>query len=249
MIEIIDLNKSFGRKRILDNINLSIEKGAAYALLGKNGAGKTTLIHLILNLLKPDSGKILIIGKENNKLNASDKKKIGVLGEDLALIEELNGYDFLFFIGKIYNIPKNILQQRVKDLFNYFFDNEEDLKKNISYYSTGMKKKIAFCASVLHTPDILILDEPFAGLDPLVANKMVDFLKCYQKDYRTIFISSHDLNYAEKFATHIGVLNDSTFQFNSTLQEFTNNGINSLDSALIRILKPNDEEKINIDWL
>lgn len=249
MIEIKNLTKSFGKNTILDNIELKIEKGTVYALLGKNGVGKTTLINTIIDLIPLDKGSILINGKEHNKLEKKDKEKLGIVGEDLALIEELNGLEFLNFIGKIYELSKKTIDKRIKDLFSYFFEDEEDLKKNISRYSIGMKKKIAFCAAILHTPDILILDEPFSGLDPLVANQMIEFLKIYQQKDRTIFISSHDLNYVEKIATHIGVLNDSKLLFNSSLQDFTNFGINPIDNALLKILKPNASELSKIDWL
>lgn len=249
MIEIIELNKTYGKNKILDNISMKIESGSVYALLGKNGAGKTTLINLIIDLIQPDSGKIFINNKEHNTLTKFDKAKIGVVGEDLALIEELSGFEYLRFIGKIYQLPKSVLNKRIADLFNYFFEDDRDLKKNISKYSTGMKKKIAFCAAVMHTPDILLLDEPFSGLDPLVANQMISFLQLYQKKDRTIFISSHDLNYVEKIATYIGVLDSAQLQFNSTLQNFTENGMNALDKALLKILKPNESELKNIDWL
>ena len=112
-----------------------------------------------------------------------------------------------------------------------------------------MKKKIAFCAAVLHTPNILILDEPFSGLDPLVTNQMISFLHQYTKNDRVILISSHDLNYVERIATHIGVLNDNQLQFNSSLQDFTENGITSIDKALLKILRPNENQLSNIDWV
>lgn len=249
MIEIKNLTKSFGKNTVLGNINLNLERGDVYALLGKNGVGKTTLINTVIDLIPLDKGTILINGKEHNKLEKKDKQSLGVVGEDLALVEELNGLEFLSFIGKIYNLPKKTIDKRIKDLFNYFFEDEKDLKKNISRYSTGMKKKIAFCSAILHTPDILILDEPFSGLDPLVANQMIEFLKIYQQKDRTIFISSHDLNYVEKIATQIGVLNDSKLIFNSSLQDFTDSGINSIDNALLKILKPNASELSKIDWL
>lgn len=249
MIEIENLTKSFGKNTVLDKIDLKIAKGNVYALLGKNGVGKTTLINTIIDLIPFDKGNILINGKEHNKLEKKDKQRLGVVGEDLALLEELNGLEFLNFIGKIYELPKKTIDKRIKGLFNYFFEDEKDLTKNISRYSAGMKKKIAFCAAILHTPDILILDEPFSGLDPLVANQMIEFLKIYQQTDRTIFISSHDLNYVEKIATHIGVLNDSKLLFNSSLQHFTDFGINSIDDALLKILRPNASELSNIDWL
>ena len=249
MIEIRHLSKSFGKHKVLDDISLKIEQGSIYALLGKNGAGKTTLINIIVDLVQPDSGTVSINSLPHNSLNRADKANIGLVGEDLALIEEFSGYEFLSFIGKIYKISHDILEKRLHDLFDYFFEDEADLRKSISTYSTGMKKKIAFCAAVLHTPDILILDEPFSGLDPLVANQMITFLKMYKKNNRTIFISSHDLNYVEKIATHIGVLDNAHLQFDATLENFTHNGQNALDSALLKILNPNEKDIKTMDWL
>ena len=249
MIQISNLTKNFGRNTVLEQINLTVEKGQVYSLLGKNGAGKTTLINLLLDLLKPDSGTVQVFGKESSQLKPVDKLMMGIVGEELALIEEFSGYEYLIFIGKIYQIPTATLKKRIADLFQYFFEDGKDLRKRISKYSTGMKKKLAFCAAILHTPDLLILDEPFSGLDPLVASQMVLFLKKYHNLERTIFISSHDLSYVEKVSTHIGVLDQTRLVYNATLQEFTNDGTRELDAALLKILKPNEGELEKIDWL
>jgi ABC-2 type transport system ATP-binding protein len=249
MLQIKNLSKEYGSSTILDDINLEISSGQTYTLLGKNGAGKTTMINLILDLIKPFKGAVSLDDKNVTELSAIDKKNIGVVAEDLGLIEEISGFEYLNFIGKIYKLAKPVLRRRIEDLFAYFFEDETDLNKSIANYSTGMKKKIAFCGAVLHTPKYLILDEPFSGLDPLVANQMISFLKKYQGDDRIIFISSHDLGYVQKVASHIGVLNDSKLVYNNSLQEFTENGANALDSALLKILKPNESELDKIDWL
>jgi ABC-2 type transport system ATP-binding protein len=249
MIEIKNVTKSFGKKVILNDLNLKIGKGTIYALLGKNGVGKTTLINTIVDLVPLDNGSILINDKAHDSLDQKDKAKLGFLGEDLALIEELNGQEFLKFIGKIYNLPKKTIDKRIKDLFNYFFENEADLQKSIFTYSTGMKKKVAFCAAVIHSPDTLLLDEPFSGLDPFVANQMIEFLKVYNEKNKTILISSHDLSYLEKVASHIGVLNGGQLVFNSTLQDFTDFGMNSIDKSLLNIIKPSESKLSQIDWL
>jgi len=160
-----------------------------------------------------DRGTIEIQGKKYNELTEADKQKLGVAMDNIALIEEISGLDYLRFVGRIYKLPKDVLEKRIQDLFHYFFENESDLDKNIGKYFTGMKKKIAFCAAVIHTLEILILDEPFSGLDPLVANQMVIFIKKYQRLDRTIFISSHDLTYVQKVATRIGVLDKTELIF------------------------------------
>jgi ABC-2 type transport system ATP-binding protein len=203
----------------------------------------------LLDLILLEQGTIELFGQKHNELSKTYKQKIGVVGENLGLLDELSGYEYLKLIGKIYAIPADILAQRMKDLFSYFFENEADSYKNIATYSTGMRKKIAFCAAVIHTPDLLILDEPFSGLDPLVANQMVVFIKKYHNPNRVIFISSHDLTYVEKVATKIGVLDNKNLVFNSTLQDFTENGEEKLDAALLKILKPNEAEIEKINWL
>ncbi len=249
MIKINKIQKSYGGKTVIKNLNLHLNKSMIYALLGKNGVGKSTLINIIMDIIPACSGEVLINGVEQNKITKDQKSRIGFIGENLALIEELSGFDFLKFIGKIYGIDNNVIKKRINDLSSYFFDNNTDINKSISAYSTGMRKKIAFCAAVIHTPEILILDEPFSGLDPLVANQMIAFLQQYKSDERLIFISSHDLNYVEKIATHIGVLDNEELVFNASMEDFTQNGINSLDSALLQMLKPNDSELSKIDWL
>ncbi len=163
--------------------------------------------------MEVDRGTIEIQGKKYNELTEADKQKLGVAMDNIALIEEISGLDYLRFVGRIYKLPKDVLEKRIQDLFHYFFENESDLDKNIGKYFTGMKKKIAFCAAVIHTLEILILDEPFSGLDPLVANQMVIFIKKYQRLDRTIFISSHDLTYVQKVATRIGVLDKTELIF------------------------------------
>ncbi len=249
MIQINNITKTYGKTTVIENLSLSIEAGQVYALLGKNGVGKSTLINMIIDLVQLDNGSITILNEDSVELDKSFKSKIGVLSEDIGLIEEINAFEFLNFIGKIYKLPKDILTKRINDLFEFFFENECELKKNIKGYSTGMKKKLAFCAAIIHTPEILILDEPFSGLDPFVANQMILFLKKYQRKDRVILISSHDLNYVEKIATHIGVLDNKALQFNASIQEFTENGINHLDSALLKVIQPNTSELENIDWL
>ena len=249
MIELNNITKTYGKTIIIEKLYLSIEAGQVYGLLGKNGVGKSTLINMIIDLVKIDEGVITILDEDSVDLDKNFKSRIGVLSEDIGLIEEINAYEYLNFIGKVYKIPKDILTKRITDLFEFFFENETELRKSIKGYSTGMKKKLAFCAAIIHTPEILILDEPFSGLDPFVANQMIQFLQKYQRADRAILISSHDLNYVEKIATHIGVLDNKTLQFNASVQEFTENGVNHLDAALLKVIQPNTANLDNIDWL
>ena len=183
-----NLCKSFDKKLILDSINLEINSSSCYALLGRNGSGKTTLINCLLNLILPDNGTISIKGMNYHENNYQIKKIIGVVAEENPLIPEFTGQQYLKFIGLLHEIPENRLKENIDSIVNFFFGDTLVLEKAISKYSTGMKKLLGLCAAVLHRPYILILDEPFSGLDIVSANKVVEFLKFYLTIERIIFV-------------------------------------------------------------
>ncbi|HMU05347.1 MAG TPA: ATP-binding cassette domain-containing protein, partial [Saprospiraceae bacterium] len=155
MIEIRNLVKKYNGNVILQSIGASLSSGQIYCLLGKNGVGKTTLIHCLLNMEEIDEGSIMIFGNAHNTLSIDERKRIGVLSAQLALIEELNAKEYLHFIGKMYGVDKKIVAMRAEGLLTYFFGHDIDLKKNIGTFSSGMQKTIAFCGAVIHLPDVL----------------------------------------------------------------------------------------------
>ena len=247
-ISIEDITKSFGSQVVLNHIDLTVNKGQTYCILGRNGAGKTTLINILLDLIKADSGKMSFDNQTYRTSAMEIKKRLGVMIDE-TLIEELDGFSYLMLTGKLYNLPKNILTERIKSIIDYFFDSEKDLRKKISQYSTGMKKKLAVCSAVIHTPEILILDEPFSGLDPIGAKLLVDFLVKYQNGERIIFLSSHDLSYVQKVSTHIGVLEDGNILFNGTIESFTEDGKHQLDESLLQILGSSESPIAELKWI
>jgi ABC-2 type transport system ATP-binding protein len=249
-LEINGLTKAFGKKQVLQDLNLSIGKGQCYCLLGKNGVGKSTFLNCILDLIKPDSGNISIFGLDYEKHKLAVKQNLGALCEDNPLIEEFTGLEYLNFTAKLYKLNPAEAEERIQSLTNYFFTDHESLQKNIAGYSTGMKKKVGIVAAILHKPDLLILDEPFTGLDPIAAQLLVKLIRNYSTPNRVVLISSHDLNYVEKVATHIGVLNDGQLMYNGSVQEFTMNGENLIDQALFQLLLPHHHStETDIDWM
>ncbi len=248
-ILINNLTKKYKHKIILENLSLEIQGGQCYGLLGKNGVGKTTLISCILDLLKLEEGEIEIEGYKYERNAQLIKSKIGVLSEDNPLITEFTGKQYLEFVGLLYEIPKDELKKRLNSLYTFFFEQESDLNKQIVAYSTGMKKKLALCAAVLHRPTILILDEPFAGLDLVAANQFIKFLNFYLNEERCILLSSHDLAYVNKIATHIAVLNDKKIIFDGIISNFTSNGQEYIDDALYNMLCPTDIDLSQISWI
>lgn len=250
-IEIKGLSKAYGRKHVLQTLDITIEQGQCYCLLGKNGVGKSTLLNSILDLIKPDEGTISLFGKDYITSNLEVKQDLGALCEDNPLIEEFTGLEYLNFVAKLYKLPEAEAQQRISSLTNYFFTDKESLHKNIAGYSTGMKKKVGIVAAILHKPRVLILDEPFTGLDPIAAQLLVQLIRNYSTPNRVVLISSHDLNYVERVATHIGVLNDGQLMYNGSVQEFTMNGESLIDQALFQLLLPHHTTAAdtNMDWM
>jgi ABC-type multidrug transport system ATPase subunit len=249
MIRIEGVSKRYGKQTVLDQVSLSVESGQAYGLLGRNGAGKTTLTHLMLDLLEPDAGRIGLFGQPHSRLGRAGKRRLGFMGDSLAITEELSGEAYLQLTGRIYGLASAELARRISSLFGYFFEELSDLRKPAAQYSTGMKQKLAFCAAVLHSPDLLILDEPFSGLDPLAAGQLIAFLRQYLREGRALFISSHDLSCLEQVATHVGVLDQRRMQFDGSLADFTAQGARKLDTALLDLLKPRTAPSATLDWI
>ncbi|WP_018477614.1 ABC transporter ATP-binding protein [Pontibacter roseus] len=247
-IQLTDLHKTFGNKVILDNLNLTIGNGEVWCLLGTNGAGKTTLINILLTLLRPEVGSVAYDGEVYHQLPQAVKRRIGVMGENNPVIEELTAFQFLQLTGKLYQVDAGLLPVRIQDLVAYFFD-EDILHRRLSGFSTGMKKKIGLIAAILHTPDLLILDEPFSGLDPLAAQQSIDFLNSYRSDSRAIFLSSHDLSYVQQVATHVAVLHNQQLTFAGSMEAFTAGGTTHINSALLDLLQPETQQKKKIEWL
>ena len=174
MIKIVELSKKYGESYVLENINLTISNNTCLALIGKNGVGKTTLLNILINNISPTTGYIEF---DNIKIleNFFLKKKIGISFGTEYLIDEFTGLEYLYFINLTYK--NEILKSETLKLFNYFFENDFDKNKLIGNYSQGMKTKLSICAAVIHKPEILILDEPFANLDPTTQFRLKKIIK------------------------------------------------------------------------
>ena len=241
-IQLQQLSKVYGKQIVLNNLNLRVEQNNIYCLLGKNGAGKSTLLNIIADISKPTQGQVLIDGLNYQHNELDIKKQLGIQSEFDQIIGDLDAIDYLQWIGMLYGMDKAALPERIENLLGYFFENEEELLKKSKSYSSGMRKKLSICAAVLHRPNLLILDEPFANLDPVAGQKLCNFINAYKSPERIIVVSSHDLLYVDKIATQIGVLYDSVLAFNGTLAEFKENGSSSIDNELLKYLQPEHQD-------
>lgn len=205
MIEIKNLTKSYNGVKVVDNISLKVNDGEIFAFIGHNGAGKTTTIKSIVGINNFDSGEIFINGKSivNDAVNA--KKEIAYVPDNPDLYENMKAIDFINFICDMYETPSDV---RMNDIIKYakMFEIEDKLNNEISTYSHGMKQKIALIATLSHDPKVLIMDEPFVGLDPKAVFDMKNIMKGMCKEGKCIFFSTHILDVAEKLCDRVAII-------------------------------------------
>ena len=189
-----ELVKDFNGKRAVDKISFTVKKGEILGLLGPNGAGKTTTIRMVMNIIAPDQGSIEILGK---RFSEKMKDRIGYLPEERGLYRKLKVMDTLLFLGELKGMKAATVKERGRRLLKQFqLDGYEE--KKVEELSKGMAQKLQFIATILHSPELLILDEPFSGLDPLNIELIKDIILASKREGTTIIYSTHLMEYAEK---------------------------------------------------
>ena len=206
MIEIKNVSKTYnGTKKALNDVNLKIASGEIFAFIGHNGAGKTTMIKSIVGILDFEEGDILINGKSIKEDPINCKLDMAYVPDNPDLYENMRAIDFINFICDMYDIDK---EERSKNIEKYakMFELENKLSDDISSFSHGMKQKVALIAALSHNPKVLIMDEPFVGLDPQAVYDMKNLMKEMVKEGKTIFFSTHILDVAEKLCDHVAII-------------------------------------------
>ncbi|MEX2641691.1 MAG: ABC transporter ATP-binding protein [Balneolales bacterium] len=246
MIELNGIIKKYGPVTVLNGISLTIKPDECYCLIGKNGAGKSTLINILIDFIACDKGEIKILNTNYSEDDIYIRQNIGVLPEFNPLIEDFTGYDYLKYIGLIYGLPDNLIKNRIDILSEYFYDEKSDIINKIAHYSKGMKVKLGICAAVIHKPKILILDEPFENLDPSASKALALFLLDYRKQGNAILISSHEINYIEKIATHIGILKETKLSFSGSVDQIINEKQEGFDEVISDLLGYYQKPLVNL---
>lgn len=208
MIEIKNVSKSYdGKKKALDDISFKINNGEIFAFIGHNGAGKTTMIKSIVGILNFDEGDILINDKSIKKEPIECKKMMAYVPDNPDLYENMKAINFINFICDMYEVSEEDRKERILK-YSKLFEIDDKLNDDISSFSHGMKQKVAIIASLAHDPDILIMDEPFVGLDPKAVYDMKEIMKEMVKNGKTIFFSTHILDVAEKICDRVAIIKD-----------------------------------------
>ena len=205
MIEIKNVTKKYGEKIALNNITFTVNDGEIFAFIGHNGAGKTTLIKSIVGIHEFDDGDIIINGKSIKKSPIDCKKEIAFVPDNPELYEQMKAIDFINFICDMYEIPQNIRENNIKK-YAKLFEIEDNLNDTIESFSHGMKQKIALIAALAHNPKVLIMDEPFVGLDPKAVFDVKEIMNEMVKEGKIIFFSTHILDVAEKLCSRVAII-------------------------------------------
>jgi len=186
-------------------LDIQLERGTLFGVVGPNGARKTTTVNMLAGILPPTSGTIRLLGLDFEQEALTIKQRIGVVPEDLALFEHLRGREQLYFTSRIYGMEKANIEDRTDELFEVFgLQDQED--KFVHEYSKGMKKKLAFMCAIIHEPEILFLDEPFEGLDPISTKVIQDNLKLMSQNGVTVFLTSHNLSMVEELCHEVAMV-------------------------------------------
>lgn len=205
MLSIKNVTKKYGDKVALNNISFDINDGEIFAFIGHNGAGKTTLIKSIVGIHDFDAGDILINGKSIKKDPIACKKEMAFVPDNPELYENMKAIDFINFICDMYEIDLETRQKNIKK-YASLFEIENNLGDQINSFSHGMKQKVALIAALAHNPKILIMDEPFVGLDPKAVFGMKETMNEMLKEGKLIFYSTHILDVAEKLCTKVAII-------------------------------------------
>ncbi len=249
MLRTEGIRKAFGTNQVLDGLDLDLKPGTVVGLLGNNGAGKSTLIHILLDLVPADAGFVEMMGMRYPKETQAIRRRIGVMPEEDLLHDELTAEEQLEFSCRLYGIPKAERHLRIRTLFDYFFDDARVLLQSCGSFSVGMRKKMGIIIALLHNPDLLILDEPFSGLDPAASQTLIRFLLRWMHPERGILVSSHNLNYVEQLANHVWVLHERRMVYDGSLAAFKERGEGLLDRTLFDLLNDRPKDDTGLAWL
>jgi len=243
MIKIENLNKNYGEKQVIHNINLEIKKGELCGFIGPNGAGKTTIMKILTCLLKPGSGNVYIKNFSVIDSPIDVKRHIGYLPENSSLYEDMTINQYLEFFSEIYGMDKKISKKRILELLNDLGLNER-ADENISSLSNGMKRKVAIIRAILHDPEVLIFDEPTVNLDPITSSSVRKFMKELQRKGKTIFFSTHNLYEVESVCERIVMINKGKIIFAGTIDELKDK---FGEQVVVKFKKDNKIQSVRID--
>ena len=245
-ISVRDLRKVYGHKPAVDGVNLEVPRGCFYGFLGPNGAGKSTTIRMLTGLIPPTSGEIELLGMKIPDREIEIKKRIGLVPDESLLFDRLTGTEFLEFVGRMYGLARPVARERSRALMA-LFELDENRKKLIAEYSKGMRKRVAMAASLIHHPELFLMDEPFEGVDAVGARLMKDILLDQVRQGATIFLTSHVLEVVERLCDRVAIIHEGKIVTEGALKDLRL-GSETLEDVFVRVVGA-EREFERLDWL
>ncbi len=233
-IVVRDLRKVYGAKAAVDGLNLIVPQGCFFGFLGPNGAGKTTTIRMLMGLAPPTSGTIELLGLPMPAREVEIKSRIGVVPDESLLFDHLTGPEYVEFVGRMYRLPRDVARERARELIA-LFELDNSSRKLIGEYSKGMRKRVAMAASLIHRPQLFLMDEPFEGVDAVGARLMKDILIDQVRQGATIFLTSHVLEVVERLCERIAIIHDGKIVTEGNISELRS-GSESLEDLFVRVV-------------
>jgi ABC-2 type transport system ATP-binding protein len=244
-IQVRQLKKFYGAKAAVDGVDLEVPRGSFFGFLGPNGAGKSTTIRMLTGLIPADSGSIEILGFRVPQDELEIKRRIGLVPDESLLFDRLTGAEFLEFVGRMYGLDRPTAIARAGKLLDLF--EVQAGRKLIGEYSKGMRKRVAMAASLIHHPELFLMDEPFEGVDAVGARLMKDILQDQVARGATIFLTSHVLEVVERLCDRAAIIQNGRIITCGTLAELRS-GSESLEDAFVRVVGAERQGEL-LDWL
>jgi len=252
-IRLTSLVKKYGPTLAVEDLSLTVRAGTMFGFLGPNGSGKSTTIGCMTGLLDPTAGKIELLGQPFTADRADLKRRIGVMPETLGLFEPLYAHEFLAFVARMFGLDEATTRRRVTELLEAL--ELTDTSKTLAEYSTGMRKRVAFAAAVIHTPEVLFLDEPFESIDPAGVALLKQWLRRFIDQGRTVFITSHVLDTVERLCHEVAIVTrPGRLVWQGDITALNSDGVVRCDGQEFRSLEPlflhlTGERYADLNWL
>lgn len=228
------LRKIYGEKAAVDGLSLTVPRASFFGFLGPNGAGKTTTIRMLMGLAPPTSGTIELLGLKMPEKDIEIKSRIGLVPDESLLFDHLTGLEFVEFVGRMYRLPRPVARERARELMA-LFELDSHQRKLIGEYSKGMRKRAAMAASLIHRPELFLMDEPFEGVDAVGARLMKDILLEQVRRGATIFLTSHVLEVVERLCDRVAIIHDGKIVVEGEMADLRS-GSETLEDIFVRVI-------------
>jgi ABC-2 type transport system ATP-binding protein len=246
--ELVGLRREFADKVAVDSIDLRVPPGSFFGLVGPNGAGKTTALSMAVGLLRPSAGRALVHGVDVWDDPIAAKRLLGVLPDGLALPERLTGGELLTYWGRFRQLPVQTVADRTAELLRVLeLDEAEALGTLVGEYSTGMRKKIGLATALLHSPRLLVLDEPYEAVDPVSARVLTAILRRFTDSGGSVIVSSHVMSLVEQLCDRVAIIARGQVLADGTLDEVR--GVGTLEDRFVELVGTTDLAEEDLTWI